>query len=96
MNDSIFTTGFKWLWNHRPDVAIIIIIIVASIWITENVHDFSHRLDMTEEVCKDLRNDMDEKFKQVDQGFEAVDKRFEKVDQRLERSNQTCSRSKCS
>jgi hypothetical protein len=55
MNTSIFTPVIKWIWNHKPDVAILAILIYGSINLTIYVNNLDNRLVRLEELCTDIQ-----------------------------------------
>jgi hypothetical protein len=48
---SIVESGMEWLWSHKPDIALVGVVLACAIWITSTVNSFEHRLAETERVC---------------------------------------------
>ncbi|HEX8059338.1 MAG TPA: hypothetical protein VF473_00315 [Cyclobacteriaceae bacterium] len=46
--------GIEWLWNHKPDIAFVGIIVACAVWITTTVNTFDRRLYETERLCSDI------------------------------------------
>ena len=49
-------------------------------------------MEQTDKRFKELREDMNERFRQIDKRFEQIDKRFEQVDKRFEQINRELDR----
>jgi len=56
MEASILFDVFDWLWRHTPDVAIVGILILVSVWTAVKINNFGHRFAATERLCNDIHN----------------------------------------
>ena len=94
MNETIFTTFFKWLSNHKPDVTLVVVMLGSAIWLTTAVMDYTNRVDNLEirlERCETqitdiatvqlptIRAEVKEVRSEVKQMKEEMDKRFTEI-----------------
>ena len=100
MNESTLLSGLKWLWSHKPDVVILIVVTIGAVWLTGQFISFGSRIHKTEEVCtnitevqlpairddmRDMQERIDKRFEQVDEQFKRVDEQFKRVDEQFKR-----------
>jgi hypothetical protein len=86
MNESFLAPTFKWLWDHKPDLVIMAIIISAIIWTTTQIQYFSHRLDKVEESCTDIqRVQLPEIRKEIQQNKKELDQELFEIKLMLKR-----------
>ena len=91
MTTSMVTTGLRWLWGHKPDLVLALIIMIAAVWLTNQVNNFDHRLGRIEDIVIDIherqipemRRENAEKFKQIDMRFAQIDMRFQQIEAEL-------------
>jgi len=75
--------GFSWLWDHKPDVAIVFFLIIMAVLVTNMIKNFMKRFEATEKLCVDIQKTMDDRFSKVDDRFSKVEDRLSKVEDRL-------------
>ena len=76
--------GLDWIMNHKPDLGLLIILLVCSVWIASTVMNFDNRLRSVETQLPELRNHVDVNFKEMNR---KIDKLDSEMNRKLDKMN---------
>ncbi|HEX8059337.1 MAG TPA: hypothetical protein VF473_00310 [Cyclobacteriaceae bacterium] len=52
--ETLIANGISWLSRQIPALALMLFIMICTVWVTVVITDFNHRLAETERLCNDI------------------------------------------
>jgi hypothetical protein len=52
--ETILANGFNWLSRQVPALALVVFIMISTVWVTVMITNFDNRLAKTEALCNDI------------------------------------------
>jgi len=78
---------FDWAWQHMPHILFVVILMIATAWITAHFMILYHRFILTEHRCDDLRNkyipDIYKKINAIENRLNAIEIRINILEDKL-------------